>query len=337
MRSVSSIPHLFLSFALCAVAAQAAKTLDIYSIDTEGGQSTLLVSPSGQSLLIDAGFAGSRDPQRIAAAAKAAGIKKIDFLVISHFHGDHMGGVENLVKILPVGMFLDHGPSVQTQDGKPAYPDAYAAAFASAQHKVVAPGDKIPVKGLDVTVVEAGGKAIDRKGDPNPFCEGLQPRPDNDKGEAGEDPQSVGVVVQLGKFRFLDLADLTYNKQLALFCPENRVGKIDLYLTSRHGGDSPKPYYATAPRVAIMNDGPRKGGAAEGFKGVMASPGLEDLWQVHFAMANGKEANAPDTMIANVGENDADQGLYIKASASSDGSFTVTNRRNNYSKTYKAK
>jgi competence protein ComEC len=339
MRIVLSTVFALLWLAECLVPAQAAQTLDIYVIDTEGGQSTLLVSPSGESLLIDTGFGGNngRDPNRIVAAATAAGLKRIDYLLISHFHGDHFGGVEGLVQQLPVGTFLDHGPSVQMPDGKPAYPDPYAAAFAKAKHKVVAPGDKIPLKNLDITVVEAGGKPIDRKGPANPYCAGLEPRPENDKGEAGEDPQSVGVVVQLGKFRFLDLADLTMNRQLALLCPQNRVGKIDLYLTSRHGGDSPKAFYAAAPRVAIMNNGPRKGGSADGFRTVMASPGLEDLWQVHFAMANGKDANAPEQMIANTEEGEADKGLYLKASASADGSFTVTNPRNNYSKMYKAK
>jgi len=333
MRSVSIMLY---SLVLCTVSAQAAKTLDIYAIDTEGGQSTLIVSPSGQSLLIDTGFAGNndRDPTRILAAAKAAGLKKIDFLLISHFHGDHFGGVQSLANQIPIGTFLDHGPSVQTQDGKPAYPDVYSAAFAKAQHMVVAPGDKIAVKGLDITVVEAAGKAIDRKGDPNPYCAGLEPRPENDKGEAGEDPQSVGVIVQLGKFRFLDLADLTLNKQLALFCPDNRVGKVDLYLTSRHGNDSPKAFYGASPRVAIMNNGPKKGGNTEGWKSVTASPGMEDVWQLHFAVDNGKTANSDDREIANLGEGADDPGQYIKASALPNGSFTVTNARNNFTKTY---
>jgi competence protein ComEC len=336
MRSVSIILYAIVPLVLCTVSAQAAKTLDIYAIDTEGGQATLVVSPSGQSLLIDTGFAGNndRDPRRILAAAKAAGLKKIDFLLISHFHADHFGGVESLANQIPVGTFLDHGPSVQTQDGKPAYPDVYAAAFAKAQHTVLAPGDKIPVKGLDVTVVESGGKPIDSKGEPNPYCAGLEPRPANDKGEAGEDPQSVGVVVQLGKFRFLDLSDLTGNKQLELFCPDNRVGKIDLLMTSRHGNDSPKAFYGTMPRVAIMDNGPKKGGNTEGWKSVSASPGIEDVWQIHYSIANGKEANSDDREIANADEGAGDMGMYIKASALPDGSFTVTNARGGFSKTY---
>ncbi len=318
-------------FAACAGLAQGAKTLDIYFIDTEGGQATLVVAPSGQSLLIDTGYTGfgGRDTVRIAAAAKDAGVKRIDTLLITHFHDDHVGGVANLLDRLPVTMFLDHGPSIETKD----YPSAYAAAFGKAQHKVIAAGDKIPVKDLDVTVVAAGGKAIAVKGEPNPHCAGVAERQSDL--EAGENSQSAGVVITFGKFRFADLGDLTWNKELALLCPENKVGKIDLFLTTHHGGESSKAIWGMAPRVAIMNNGPMKGGDPLGWKNVMASPGLEDLWQLHFALAGGKETNVPDTFIANVDAND--QGKHLKVSALADGSFTVTNPRNKFSKTYAAK
>ena len=153
-------------------AARAARTLDIYFIDVEGGQSTLVVAPSGQSLLIDAGYAGfsGRDADRIWTAAKAAGVKRIDTLLITHYHEDHVGGVPNLLQRLPVTAFLDYGPSVD-EGGK--YPAAYAAAFAKGMHRVVAPGDNIAVKGLEVTVVAAAGKHIERKGEPNPYCAGV--------------------------------------------------------------------------------------------------------------------------------------------------------------------
>lgn len=319
-----------LALALLALTAHAAKTFDMYFIDVEGGQATLLVSPSGQSMLIDTGYAGNggRDADRIAAAAKAAGVKKIDFLLISHFHGDHVGGVGNLVERLPVMNFLDHGDPVDTR----MYPEAYVAAFEKGQHKTISPGMSIPVKDLNVTVVAAGGAAINRRGDANSFCTGLEAHPDNEKGEMGEDPQSAGIVAEFGKFRFLDLADLTWNKQLALFCPENRVGKIDVYLTSRHGGDSPKAFEAISPRVAIMNNGPRKGGAATAWHTLKDTPGLEDIWQLHFAIAGGKEANSPDTFVSNVDEQC--RGLYVKVSANADGSFTVFNQRNKFTKTY---
>jgi beta-lactamase superfamily II metal-dependent hydrolase len=303
----------------------------LYFIDTEGGQATLVVSPSGQALLIDTGYTGfgGRDTVRIAAAAKDAGVKKIDTLLITHFHDDHVGGVANLLDRLPVTTFLDHGPSIETQD----YPGPYAAAFAKGQHKVVAAGDKIPIKDLDVTVVAAAGNVIGGKGEPNPNCTGI-PQATSDL-EAGENSQSLAVVVTFGKFRFADLGDLTWNKELALLCPENKVGRIDLYLTTHHGGESSKAIWGMAPRVAIMNNGPSKGGDPAGWKNVMASPGLEDLWQLHFALAGGKETNVPDTFIANVDVND--QGKHLKVSALADGSFTVTNPRNKFTKTYAAK
>jgi beta-lactamase superfamily II metal-dependent hydrolase len=311
--------------------AYGAKTLDIYSIDVEGGQSTLIVSPSGQTLLIDTGYAGfsGRDADRIATAAKLAHVKKIDYLLITHHHSDHVGGVANLLERFPVAVFLDHGPSVET-DGK--YPEPYAAAFAKGEHKVIKPGDTIPVKGLEVTVMVGAGEHIERKGDPNPFCAGIAP----EQGETGENPQSAGVLVQYGKFRFSDLGDITWNKELALLCPENRVGKVDVSLTTHHGTTaSPKSIYALAPRVVIMNNGPRKGGNPEAWKVLKASPGLEDLWQLHFAIAGGKETNSPDTLIANVEEHC--EGKYLKVSAQADGSFTVYNSRNKYLKTYAAK
>jgi beta-lactamase superfamily II metal-dependent hydrolase len=315
----------------CSGVLQAAKTLDLYFIDTEGGQATLVVSPSGQSLLIDTGYTGfgGRDTLRIAAAAKDAGVKKIDTLLITHFHDDHVGGVANLLDRFTVATFLDHGPSVETKD----YPSAYADAFAKGQHKVVAPGDKIPIKDLDVTVVAGGGKVIAEKGEPNGYCGGI-PQSQSDL-EAGENSQSLGVVIQFGKFRFADLGDLTWNKEVALLCPENKVGKVDLYLTTHHGGESSKAIWAMTPRVAIMNNGPAKGGDPAGWKNVMASPGLEDLWQLHFALAGGKETNVPDTFIANVDAND--EGRHLKVSAVADGSFTVTNPRNKFTKTYAAK
>jgi len=325
------VPSPFLALLALGIApAWAAKTLDLYFIDTEGGQSTLIVSASGQSLLVDAGFAGNsgRDALRIAAAAKAAGVKHIDTLLITHFHPDHVGGVKNLLEKLPVSTFLDHGVSIETN----GYPPEYAAAFAKGQHKTVAPGDAIPVKDLKVTVLAAAGKNAQIKGDPNGFCKGVEPKITD---EEGENPQSVAIVVEYGKFRFADLGDLSWNRELSLLCPDNMVGKIDLYLTTHHGSESPAAIAGMSPRVAIMNNGPRKGGDPEAWKRIRAVPGLEDLWQLHFAIAGGQDANSPDTLIANVDEQC--EGKYLKVSALADGSFTVTNTRNKYTKTYGAR
>jgi competence protein ComEC len=305
-----------------------AKPLEIYFIDVEGGQSTLVVSPSGQSLLIDAGYAGfgGRDAERIKTAAKAAGVSHIDYLLVTHYHDDHVGGVPNLLQVLKVSSALDYG-------GK--YPDEYAAAVSKIpSHRAVTPGEKIPIKGLDITVVTAAGKHIDRPGIPNPNCAGIEPHPEGAGDETGENPQAVGVMIELGKFRFGDFSDITWNKELALLCPENKAGKLDLYLATHHGGLSSHAIWGLAPRVTIINNGPTKGGDPLGWKVLRSSPGLEEIWQLHFALAGGSEANTNDVFIANPAE---DLGEYIKVSAEPTGAFTVVNHRNKFTRTYPAK
>jgi competence protein ComEC len=319
------------TFLALASAIHAAKTLDIYFIDVEGGQSTLVVAPSGQTLLIDAGYSNfsGRDADRIAAAAKLAHVKHIDNVLITHHHADHEGGVPNLLERFTVGSFYDKGPTVDPSPDKTnkAYEDAM-----SKQHRQrIKPGDTIAVKGIDVTVMVAAGEHVERKGEPNPYCAGITMRPD----ESGENTQSAGVLIQYGKFRFADLGDLTWNKEIALLCPENRVGKVDLFLTDHHGGETSPAIHGMAPRVAIMNNGARKGGDPKGWKTVHASPGLEDMWQLHFAVAGGKETNVSDTMIANLEEHC--EGKFLKVSAEASGAFTVYNSRNKYSKTYAAR
>ena len=318
-------------FLVLSGAAQAAKNLEIYFIDTEGGQSTLVASPSGQAMLIDTGYTGfgGRDANRIATVAKLAHVKRINVLFLTHYHKDHAGGVKNLLEVLPVESFYDHGENVE--DDKSVSSD-YNKARGGSPHTVYTPGDKIPVKDLDVTVVVGAQKHIETKGEPNPFCAGLAPN----GGEEGENPQSGGVVIELGKFRFADLGDIIFNEELALLCPENRVGKVDLLLTPHHGTHvSPKADYAMAPRVIIMNNGPTKGGNAAAFKMLSGMPGLEDLWQLHFALAGGREGNSPDTFIANIDEKC--EGKYLKVTAHEDGSFIVYNSRNKYTKTYTSK
>ncbi len=316
---------------LFAAAAQAAKNLDIYFIDTEGGQSTLVVSPSGQAMLIDTGYTGfgGRDANRIATAAKLAHVKRINVLFLTHHHPDHAGGVKNLLEVMPVESFYDHGGNVENNN---KYSDEYTKAMGNSPHTVYKPGDKIPIKELDITVVVAAQKHIETKGETNPFCAGLKPK----DGETGENPQSGGLVVAFGKFRFADLGDIIYNEELALLCPENHVGKIDLLLTPHHATHvSPKADYAMAPRVMVMNNGPTKGGNKDAYKMWREMPGLEDLWQLHFAMGGGKEGNSPDTFIANIDEKC--EGKFLKVSAHEDGSFTVYNSRNKYTKTYAGK
>jgi beta-lactamase superfamily II metal-dependent hydrolase len=323
----------------CCALSLSAKPLEIYFIDVEGGQSTLIVSPSGQSLLIDTGWRGfeGRDSERIMQMTKRARLKQIDYLLITHYHRDHVGGVSDLAQRIKIANFLDHGPN--TEDSKVVKEDYsdYVKTFQKGEHTVVKPGDTIPVKGLQVQVLTANGDAIRTPlagaGQPNPFCAST-PKKD---GDPTENAHSAGVLIAFENFRLLDLGDLTWNKELELMCPNNPIGTVDVYLTSHHGlneSGSPALVHAVHPRVAIMNNGARKGGNPDAWQIVKDSPGIEDLWQLHYAMEGGKAHNVPDSFIANVNEHD--QGDYLKLTAEGNGSFTVWNSRNKFQKTYKA-
>lgn len=317
-------------------AALAADTLDIYFVDVEGGQATLIVTPRGESILVDAGWptANKRDAGRIAAAARKAGLKRIDYMVVTHYHLDHVGGVEQLSETIPVGTFVDHGPNTETGANAEKLNESYSRAVAKGKHLVVKPGDLLPVKGATVRVVTARGDLLSKglKGSgANPACAGVaQKKPD-----PSENARSLGIVVEFGKFRFVDLGDLTWNKELELACPENRLGAVDVYLTTHHGMDASGPaalVHALRPRVAIMNNGAKKGGSPAAWQVVKNSPGLEDFWQLHFAIGGGKDNNVADDHIANMEEQC--QGLGLKVSASKNGAFQVENERNGVKKSY---
>jgi competence protein ComEC len=320
-----------------------AKTLDIYFIDVEGGQATLIVSPGGESMLVDTGWSDHnfRDALRIAAAAKAAKVKKLDYVVITHYHEDHVGGVPNLVQKLPVLNFVDHGPNSESDKSAKRLSDAYLKAAGAAHRITVKPGDSIPLKGVEVKVLTANGDRIQAPlmgaGQSNPLCGQDQKR----AADPSENARSVGIVLSYGSFRFLDLGDLTWNKELELGCPVNLIGKVDVYLSTHHGTNQSGPaslVHALRPRVAIMNNGSNKGGSAEAWQVMRSVPALEDLWQLHFAVAGGKETNSPDPFIANMADLPADcPGYYIKLSAMSTGQFSVYNTRNKYEKQYQAR
>ena len=213
------------------------------------------------------------------------------------------------------------------------YADDYSAAFAKAKHQVVAPGDKLTMKDVTVTVVAAAGKDRKGTGAPNRWCEGLAPR----GGATGEDPQSVGVVVELGKFRFFDPGDLPYDRLLDVLCPANQVGRVDLYLPARHGAEGPKATYDLQARVAVINNGPRKGGAAAGWKVLSESRDIDDIWQLHYAIEAAGDGNSQDALIANVVPAGDEDGKFLKLEALPDGSFTMTNPRNKFVKKYGAR
>jgi beta-lactamase superfamily II metal-dependent hydrolase len=324
---------------LSALFAQAAKNLEVYSIDVEGGQATLFVSPSGESMLVDTGWGGfnKRDADRIAAAAKDAGVKKIDYLVISHYHADHVGGVPQLAEKLPIRNFVDHGPSAETGQRPDVLFKAYEGFRDKGNHIAVKPGDTVPIKGIDVKVLSAGGDVIAAPlrgaGQPDPDCGSFQKR-DTDSGGL-ENGQSVGTLITYGSFRLLDLADLVWNKEYDLVCPANKIGTVDVYLVSHHGmnmSGSPQLVHAIHPRLALMNNGARKGGTVEAWQTIHDTPGVLDIWQLHFAVAGGAEHNASDPYIANVDEKC--EGKWIKLTAMKDGSFMLHNQRNQYEKKY---
>ena len=388
---------LALATAVGSAQSRSSKTLDMYFIDTEGGHSTLYVSPTGESLLMDTGSPGGRDAERIMTVIQAAGVTQIDHMVLTHYHGDHVGGLAELASKIPMVQFIDHGPTSEPKEQVPGFQKMYAELYAKAKHMVAKPGDTIPFDGVTVAVVTSNGQVLKTPlpggGKPNPACASFAPR---DESRVDPDnPMSVGLVFTYGKFRTINLGDFTWNKEQELMCPNNPIGKVDLYLTSHHGIDqsgSAALVHGLQPRVAIMHNSTRKGGAIQTMQVLRTSPGLEDIWQLHWAYAAGLEYNSPALYIANMEDNQTmanvllnppptfgqpgargpatggpppqgaagapnapGQGgrpgggggggrgdhtgpaFWIKVSAQSDGTFTVTNTRNNFSKTYAAR
>ena len=364
---------LALATVVCVAAMQpvlaqnrAARPLTIYVVDVEGGNGVLFVSPSGESLLMDTGNAGAaaqRDAGRIMEAVRDAGLTQIDNLIITHWHGDHFGGLAEIAKQIPIKHYWDHGPNVQPgQAADDFLKNVYADLSSKAQHTVAKPGDKIPLGATNVTVVISAGVPIapmkgNGAGQRNPECANFQPIDNN-----MEDPMSVGILVSYGKFRALHLGDNTRNKEFELACPVNRIGTVDLMLGMHHGqssSNSPVLVHAVRPRVAIVNNGTRKGGEPFSMQSMFSSPGLEDVWEMHFSLLSGQEFTVPGAFIANtidqpessmpIGQwTPPPQGqqappapvhngksYFIKVTAQQDGTFTVTNTRNNFSKTYR--
>jgi hypothetical protein len=301
-------------------------------------------------------------------AIAAAGVTKIDYLISTHYHSDHVGGMQELAARIPIATFVDHGPTVEPpMEPVPGFHEAYAVLVAKAKHLVVKPGDRLPLTGVDWRIVTSAGQVLKTPiagapgaGRPSPECATTQPKP----GADDENGQSIGSVIAFGQFRAADFGDLLWNKELALMCPNNPLGVVDVFFVTHHGLDisnAPPLVHGLRPRVAIMQNGTTKGGAVQVMQTLRSSPGLEDIWQVHWSYTAGIEHNAPGVFIANLeapetlgarlaaapqrGEGGGRRGpgggapphtpaYWIKVSAHPDGSFVVTNPRNGFSKTY---
>ena len=321
----------------CFKAYASTKDLNIYFVDVEGGQATLIVTPSRQSLLIDTGWPGfnGRDADRIMEVARNSGLQKINYVLITHYHTDHVGGVPQLLQRIKVEAFLDHGPNTENDELAPEGYAAYQNSLGSAKHLVVKPGDRIPIPGIDVEILTSDRAHITKpvSGDavPNPYC-ASEPKAAVDP---SENAASVGVLVTYGRFRFLDLGDLTKQKELEMVCPVNPIGHVDLFLVSHHGfhlSNSKALVFALHPRVAVVNNGAQKGNDPIAWQTVHDSPGLEDLWQLHYKADAGADHNVSKSFIANLDKDS--EGHFIKVSAQPSGAFRVLNSRNGYEKLY---
>ena len=329
------------------------QALDIYFVDVEGGQATLIVTPAGQSVLVDSGFPGgsggfdgvpgdpakARDANRILAAARDAGLTAIDYLVVTHFHADHDGGIPELSQLLPIHTFVDHDrplPSVESVAGSVAAFDRYAEVRAKGRHIVASPGDTLPLKDVALTFVASAGATIDTPlAGANGRATASCPSSGLEAQEKNENPRSTGFVLQFGRFRFLDVGDLSGAPLFALACPRNLIGPVDAYLVAHHGGvdaSQPATFAAFRPRVAILNNGAAKGGAPETFAALRGAPDI-DVWQLHRSESAGTQ-NFPDDRIANLDETTA---YWLKLRVNQDGSFALTNARTGGGKTYTAR
>lgn len=312
--------------------AAAPSPLTIYWVDVEGGAATVIVTPGGEVILADTGFPGARDGERVLSVLKnEAHAKVIDYLIVTHYHLDHVGNVPYLAERFPIKTFVDHGPSVEAGNDKDYLPLAKT-------RLTVRPGDTLPVTGVELTFVSAHGAVlpVPLSGVPreaNPLCAKADP---GKKNMSDENSRSLGFVLRQGKFAFADLGDLLWANEHDLACPVNMLGQVDLFQVTHHGSDisnAPQLVQALDPVVAVLDNGPRKGGAAKSYAAVVASPHQPDVWQLHRAVANDSAHNAPADRIANLEGGEADKAHFIKAVVGNE-TIVITNSRNGQTQSY---
>jgi competence protein ComEC len=324
--------------------------LTLYWPDVEGGGSTLIITPAGESVLIDTGNPApdDRDARRIyEIATKQAGLHKIDYLLTTHYHVDHVGGLAALAKLIPIERFYDHGESVemQTKNGGTLY-ESYKAISAGKRH-ILKPGDHIPLKGVDLVTVSSNGDVLSKplKGGrkANPFCANAeQANAEQREQYKTENKLSVGVVLTYGRFKFLDMGDLTWSREMALACPDDKIGTVTLFQATHHGffrdySGAPAFIFAIKPQVVVVNNGEAKGLQPPAFERLSKIPGLEAIWQEHRVAASDQAHNTSEQRIANTETTGSNEGNWIRAVVSGDGKYTISNSRNGYHESYTAR
>lgn len=306
--------------------------LALYFVDTEGGQATVIRFGNGQVMVVDTGNSGSRDGdrlQRLLTSELAA--TSVDFLLTTHFDGDHVGGVTYLAERTPVRQFLDHGDV--------GAPQSYLTLARAGTRRQLAAGDQLMIGTALLDIVSSNAAVIQTPlpggGAANPHCAGAL-----NKDERDENSNSIGFVLRFGSFDFLNLADLLWNLEHELACPTNRLGVVDLYLTTHHGltrSGAPQLVRAVEPLAAIMNNGPRKGGGGTTWDTLALAPGGGEVWQLHRAVNADAAHNAPEDQIANLEEGAGDLAFWLKVVVEASGRFTIHNPRTSRSKTYQAR
>lgn len=327
MKRVSIL--LFVLFAFASTRASSGR-LDIYFIDVEGGASTLIVTPSGESILIDSGFPTSRDAKRIVRVARLAGLKQIDHYVATHFHRDHIGGIPMVAKDIPVKHFYDHGLlTTAAPDISPGILEMYRQTSGNSSVKLKA-GDEIPLRSspavpLHIRVMASGGTVTGEDANApqiKPCGADFKPLPEDKTDNAN----SVALLLTFGEFQFFDGGDLTWNVENKLVCPGNSLGAVDVFQVDHHGAansNNPLLVRALNPRVAVIDNGPRKGGERETFATLKGVEGIEGIYQLHRNVVTKPEDNTSSEFIAN--DDEACRGDFIKLSVAPNArSYTVS-------------